>query len=235
MKKALLFDIYGTMIDIRTDEHDPSVYEALSRYLAYLRVFVQPEELKNAFLQQVHEALKRSKEVHPEVDVFRVFEELLRRFGRKKPSEKTVLHAAVLFRSLTIRTFGPFPGILEALPVLRKTYRMAIVSDAQWVFTEPEIQMLGLDRFFKVILLSSRFGFKKPDPRLFHLALDLLGVSPKDSVYIGDNPQKDLVGAKTAGMSFLLFQGEGKEVNGFRPDGILRSYFELPDLLRKMK
>ncbi|MBP8646153.1 MAG: HAD family hydrolase [Syntrophobacteraceae bacterium] len=234
MKKAVVFDIYGTMIDIRTDEHDSAVYDTLARYLAYIQVFVHPEELKQAYFQRVEEILRESTETYPEVDVFQVFDGLLRCYGRKKLPRKTVLQVAMLYRSLTIRSFALFPGVLDVLPWLKKACRIAIVSDAQWVFTEPELAMLGLDIFFKTVLLSSRFGFKKPDPRLFSLALDRLGVLPEESVYIGDNPHKDLVGAKMAGMSFLFYRTECKEVNGFQADGVFHDYWEIPELLRSM-
>ena len=70
--------------------------------------------------------------------------------------------------------------------------------------------MLGLTPFFKFGVLSLRFGFKKPDVRLFDMAMKKIMINPEESVYIGDNPQKDLVGAKKAGMKFILFKSEFK-------------------------
>lgn len=98
--------------------------------------------------------------------------------------------------------------LMNILTHVRKKYRIAIISDAQWVFAEPEMKTLGLDRFFTLRIFSSRFGFKKPDVRLFELAMEKLRVRPEGSIYIGDNLQKDLVGAKRAGMKFILFGSE---------------------------
>jgi putative hydrolase of the HAD superfamily len=94
------------------------------------------------------------------------------------------------------------------LASLLQTHELAVISDAQWVFSEPEMAMLGFVPFFKFRVLSSQFGFKKPDVRLFDMATKELILNNEDSVYIGDTPQKDLVGAKEAGMKFILFRSE---------------------------
>ncbi|HEX8947974.1 MAG TPA: HAD family hydrolase [Dissulfurispiraceae bacterium] len=236
MNKAIFFDLYGTLIDIRTEESDPWVHEVLSRYLAYCSVDITPEELKKAYFEEVRLSLKNSAEEYPEVDIFKVFNAIMHRYGRRKYPRGTVVGISMLFRSLARKQFGPFPGIYDALAMLaERRYKTAIISDAQWTFTEPEIAMLGLDRFFKVRLLSSVFGFKKPDVRLFRTAMERLGVKPEESVYIGDNPAKDLVGSKRAGMKFVLFRSECRAYDGFQPDGCFSSYSELDLILRGME
>jgi putative hydrolase of the HAD superfamily len=47
------------------------------------------------------------------------------------------------------------------------------------------------------------------------MAMKKLMINPEESVYIGDNPQKDLVGAKKAGMKFILFKSEFKPYNDY--------------------
>ncbi len=234
MIRAVFFDLYCTLIDINTDEGDARVYEALSRYLAYHSVNIQPHELRGVFFSLVEQQLAQSEEKYPEPDVFRVFGEIMEKYGKGLYPDQSVLDTTVLFRSLTIRRFGLFPAVAETLSELSKTFRLGLISDAQWTFTEPEIRMLGLDRFFPTILLSSRFGYKKPDTRLFAEAMQRLGVTPEESVYIGDSPSKDMVGAKTSGMKFILFQSGWKEVKGFAPDAWMGDYRELPGLLERL-
>lgn len=234
MKMAVFFDLYGTLIDIRTDEYDYWVYEMLSRYLAYHSVNIVPEELKKAFFEVIQQHLNQSKEIYPEVDVYEIFFEIMNKYGKRRYSKGIIVDITMLFRSLTIRHFGVFNGLYDVLVSIGRKYRIGIISDAQWVFAEPEIAMLGLDQFLKVRIFSSRLRFKKPDVRLFHHAMEELGVTPEYSVYIGDNPYKDLVGAKNAGMQFILFRGECREYNGFRPDKCFYAYSELENLLREM-
>lgn len=232
MNKAVLFDLYGTLIDIRTDENDPCVFEILSRYLAYHSVSIAPEEMRRAYFDGVRQHLDESKEAHPEVDVYKVFFSIMNKYGKKRSTKGAVIDIATLFRSLTMRQFRIFDGVYDVLARIRAQMKTAIISDAQWIFAEPEIAHLGLDQFFEIRVLSSRYGFKKPDPRLFRFALEKLGVSPDECVYVGDNPCKDMSGSKRAGIKFLLFRSECREYNGYTPDGCFHDYGEFDAALK---
>lgn len=234
MKKAVFFDIYSTMIDIRTDEYDPYVYSVLSRYLSYHSVKISPEGLKTFYFEMINQQMKQSAEVYPEVDVYDVFYAVMHKFGNRKYPQRVIEDISMLFRSLTIRHFGVFPGLYDVLVPICERYKTAIISDAQWVFTEAEIAILGLDQFFKTRILSSRYGFKKPDLRLFEMAMERLKVRPEESVYIGDNPRKDMIGAKRSGMKFILFRPSRQDFEGFRPDAYFHDYFELEKILDEL-
>lgn len=234
MIRAVFFDLYGTLIDIRTDEYDSWVYETLSRYLGYHAVNIAPEEIKRAFFEGIQQHLNLSKEMYPEVDLYKIIFNIMNKYGKKRTAKGIVVDVAMLFRSLTMRKFRAFDGLYDTLSSLSAVYKTAIISDAQWVFAEPEIVMLGLDQFFPVSVLSSRFGFKKPDARLFGIAMEKLGVDAEESVYIGDNPRKDLPGAKGAGMKFILFGSECPGYEGLRPDRCFSRYSELEDVLTGM-
>ncbi len=234
MKKAIFFDLYGTLIDILTDENDPWVYSTLARYLSYHGIQIAPEELKKSYFGDIQSHLKQSDEACPEVDVYKIFSNMMHRYGNKKYSKSAIVDTAVLFRSLTLRRFEVFQGVYEVLASLLEKYELALISDAQWVFTEPEMAMLGLTPFFKFRILSSRFGFKKPDVRLFDMAMKKLMIKAEESVYIGDNPPKDLVGAKKAGMTFILFKSEFRPYNDFQPDRQFNDYSDLLKIVEEM-
>ena len=234
MKKGIFFDLYGTLIDILTDEVDPWVYATLSRYLSYRGIKIAPKELKKTYFEDIQSQLKQSNELYPEVDVYKIFSKMMHRNGDKTYSKASIVDTAVLFRSLTIRRFEVFQGVYEVLTFLAEKYELALISDAQWVFTEPEMAVLGLTPFFKFRILSSRFGFKKPDVRLFDIAMKKVMIKPEESVYIGDNPPKDLIGAKKAGMKFILFRSAYKPNNDFQPDRHFNDYSELLKILEEM-
>lgn len=234
MKKGILFDLYGTLIDISTDEYDPWVYSTLSRYLSYRDIKIAPKELKKTYFEDIQSQLNQSNESYPEVDVYKTFSNIMHRYGNQEYSRSAIVDIAVLFRSLTMRRFEAFQGVHEVLASLLEKYELAIISDAQWVFSEPEMAMLGLTPFFKFSVLSSQFGFKKPDGRLFDMAVKKLMIKTEQSVYIGDNPQKDLMGAKKAGMKFILFRSEFKPYNNFQPDRHFNDYSELLKILEEI-
>jgi putative hydrolase of the HAD superfamily len=234
MKKGIFFDLYGTLIDILTDEYDPWVYSTMSRYLSYRGIKIDPKELKKAYFEDIQSQLKQSNESYAEVDVYKSFSNMMHQYGNKTYSKSAIVDTAVLFRSLSMRRFEVFQGVYEVLMSLAEKYELALISDAQWVFTEPEMAMLGLTPFFKFRILSSRFGFKKPDVRLFDMAMKKLMIKPEESVYIGDNPPKDLIGAKKAGMKFILFRSAYKPNNDFQPDRQFNDYSELLKIVEEM-
>jgi HAD superfamily hydrolase (TIGR01549 family) len=88
-------------------------------------------------------------------------------------------------------------GRIKALGV-----RIAIVSDIHFDL-RPEFAQLGLDRFVDQFVLSIEHGVQKPDPRIFTLALDLLGVDASEALMVGDRPDRD-GGAVGVGISTLL-------------------------------
>jgi putative hydrolase of the HAD superfamily len=232
--RAVFFDLYGTLIDIRTDETDPWVYATLAEYLAYWRVTIRPAELAQEYHTRVRTHLDRSGERFPEVDVFQVFREIMTQYRRGGSAPgghgldlTEIAAVSVLFRTLTRRHFAVFPDVHRVLDRLGARYRLGLISDAQWVFTEPELEIADLSRFFPVRVLSSRVGVKKPSPRAFVEAMHALDVAPEASVYVGDNPARDLAGARAAGMRCVLFGSENTEHNGLVPDGRFDAYADL--------
>jgi putative hydrolase of the HAD superfamily len=234
MIKALFFDLYGTLIDIKTDEQDPWAYDILSRYFQYHSLSIGAEDLKVVYFGEIEQHLRQSGEVYPEVDVYKIFNLIMNRYGTERYPKSVIVDAAMLFRSLTMKKFALFPHLFETLTRIEEQYKIAIISDAQWVFAEPEVAMLGLDRFFQQRILSSHYGYKKPDVRLFHAAMKKLRVKPEESVYVGDNLRKDLIGAKRAGIRFIYFGPEMQEYNGFKPDGAFSDYSELERVIAEI-
>jgi putative hydrolase of the HAD superfamily len=232
---AVFFDLYGTLIDIRTDEDDPGVYATLSEFLAYSGVVIPPTDLAREYRDRVRAHLAASGERFPEVDVCAVFREIVEEYQRPlSDGGPDPADAARLFRTLSKRRFGAFPGVHEVLAGVRNKYRLGLISDAQWVFTEPELEMAGLGGFFSVVVLSSRVGVKKPDARPFAMAMRALGATPEASVYVGDNPSRDLVGARNAGMRCVIFRGTDLPYPTGAPDACFDDYAELEPILDRL-
>jgi len=64
---------------------------------------------------------------------------------------------------------------------------------------------LSLDSYFSSITHSSILGFRKPDERIFKIALDKHNAKANESIYIGDSIKRD-IGSKKAGMTFILIR-----------------------------
>jgi putative hydrolase of the HAD superfamily len=103
------------------------------------------------------------------------------------------------------------------------------VSDAQRAYFNPEVAMTGVGAFMDVIVVSSDYGYRKPDPRLFYRALETLRVHPALAVYVGDNVGRDIWGAKNAGMGAILISRNGQRESyegDCRPDKIFKNLNE---------
>ncbi|NRA69042.1 MAG: HAD family hydrolase [Pseudobacteriovorax sp.] len=82
---------------------------------------------------------------------------------------------------------------------------MGIVTNGKSPFQEKNIESLGWNNDFKVILVSENVGLRKPSTEIFLLACQGLGVSPSQTLFVGDNPKSDIMGAKDAGLqTFFL-------------------------------
>lgn len=200
--RALIFDLYNTLISIRTDEGDGRVWRALARLLRYRGLPADDRALRPAF-EAAARATRRPGERHPEVDLVAAFDAVLAGLGYAGPAPLGA-EVAALFRALTVRRFATFPDAIPALERLRPALPLALVSDAQRAFLEPELRLAGLAPFFPLRIVSADYGFRKPDPRLFALALAALGVAPDEAAYVGDHPYRDVCGARAAGLTAVL-------------------------------
>jgi putative hydrolase of the HAD superfamily len=237
--RAVLFDLYGTLVDIRTNEYRDDVFESLSRFLEYRRIFIPAQELKKLYFGELNQQIARSREKYPEVDVAEAFSNILRECGGGNDCYLAMM-VTQLYRSLTREQMQLFDDTFWTLNEFRQQYRLGIVSDSQRLFCRPELRALRLESFFDAIVSSSDYGFRKPDPRLFHLALAMLDVPPSEAAFIGNSYRTDLIGAKDADFAVVILIHQTEEdkrayPQGYAPDliaenlrGALEALSELP-------
>jgi len=123
------------------------------------------------------------------------------------------------------------------LELTRRGYRLGIIANT---ITETEIpdwlEEDGLTGYFQTVVLSSKTGYRKPGPEIYVEAARRIGVEPACSVYVGDNPSRDIVGARLAGYGLVIILMEpatlAKEPpsGDARPDNIIHGFGELLDL-----
>lgn len=100
-------------------------------------------------------------------------------------------------------------GTREALERLRQAgLRLAVVSNSDGR-AEEALAAAGLLEWFELVIDSQLVGFEKPDPRIFHAALERMGVAPEEALYVGDIYEVDVVGARGAGMDVILLDPLG--------------------------
>jgi putative hydrolase of the HAD superfamily len=109
--------------------------------------------------------------------------------------------AAFVGSFMTAIAFEPMPGALEAVAALRaRGLELAVISN--WdIGLEEHLELIGAAPLFSTIVTSAEAGAAKPDPAIFRLALERLGVEASRTLHVGDEPE-DEEGACSAGMQF---------------------------------
>ena len=211
--KGILFDLYGTVIDIETDESMEEIYRGIAHYLTYQGVYVHRWEVRDRYYQIMKEQKEACPEECPEIDVEAIWGEFLRREGVTDATArgKLALILAHLYRGISRKRLQLYPGVERVLDELRQTYRLAIISDAQPCYALPEMKAVGLDGYFAPIIISGRYGFRKPDQRLTAKALDSMNLTPSEVIFVGNDMYRDIYGAGRLGIKTIFIvsnQGE---------------------------
>ncbi|NDE74920.1 MAG: HAD family hydrolase [Proteobacteria bacterium] len=138
---------------------------------------------------------------------------------------------AQLQRSLSRRRLRPYDRVAEVLTELRTRYRLGIVSDAQSAYARHELTESGLSGFFEIVVVSGDHGFRKPDPRLYQIALDALGSTPSRTIFVGNDMHRDIFGPAQMGMKtiFTPTRFGDKEFPGAVPDYVARRFDDVVD------
>ncbi len=131
-----------------------------------------------------------------------------------------------------------FPEVPEVLAKLRAHgVKVGIVTNAHqpMILRDVELYSHQLIEYFPSCRISAAdAGVVKPHPAIFQQALDCLGVSVENTVFVGDDLGADIVGAQGIGMRAVLRitpRTDGKDTDGIIPDGQIRTLFDLLDLL----
>ena len=113
-----------------------------------------------------------------------------------------------------------FTGVPEMLQRLKDAGKKGfLLSNAQALFTAPEIPLLGLTKYFDGILLSSDAGVKKPDPAFFEMLLKQYHLNPSECLMTGNDDIADCHGAASAGIaSRYVATRQSPKINGSLPE-----------------
>ncbi len=202
----LIFDLYGTLVDIHTEEND-LVWEKTALYFGFYGAHFTGRSLKTAFqgeLRRREAVAGQNYECFPDIPFEEVMAVLFRAQGITENAEQLGVNAAQLFRICSIDYVNLYPGVLEALKELRaKGCRLWLLSNAQRIFTEYELRHLGLGEQLDGIYISSDYRCRKPDGRFFRALLEEQKLAPDKCLMIGNDLHTDIAGAKAAGLATL--------------------------------
>lgn len=201
--KAILFDFWGTLAENGT-------YSPTKGTLRILRIPIDYKE----FIVRFEEAFF-TKSYPTQEDAFKaVCDEF-----RVRPLPIVLSKMVGLWNKNKLFA-KPYPDTVETLIALKeKGYKLAIVSNTQKGAVEDVIAKHNLKQYFDAVVLSYEHHMLKQDGKLYHVALEKLGVKPSEAIVVGDSIETDLEGAKAAGIKGVLIDRRGTRDY---PDKILK-------------
>lgn len=233
MLDHILFDLYGTLVDVLTEEDSPLTTRRFQVWLtethgAGAAAHERAEPLGPLLLRILGDA---PPDLEP--DVTPVVRDWLAAGLCRTATPDEAVEAATAFRRASRRRLRLCPGVPAILDELAALVGVGLVSNAQAVFTLPELSTLNLSGRLSPLVISSEAGARKPARVIFDHALTLAGLSPDRTLFVGDSPVDDVAGAAAAGLRTCLV-GPGREAlpPGTVPDLRVATVADLPCALR---
>jgi len=123
------------------------------------------------------------------------------------------------------------PGALATVRTLANKFPLALVTNGIAAVQKKRFAASPITAYFQSIVISEEVGMAKPDPRIFETALQKIGVTAADVLYVGDSVSSDMAAARNAGMDFCWLNPSGAPVPaGHAPAYIIATIHELPGL-----
>lgn len=208
MYKNYLFDLYGTLADIHTDEWSMSFWKKVAEYYTENGAEYTTEEMSKTYGKYVDEEKKVLSAKHPEykyidIKIEKVFKKLYENKGVKCDDE-LVLKTATAFRTMSREYIKLYDGIEDLLDSLKKAgANIYLLTNAQRAFTWDELGILGIRDKFDGIVISSDEECCKPDSAFFNVMLNRYNLDPKETIMVGNDPTADILGAVGVGLDSL--------------------------------
>lgn len=222
--RALSFDADGTLWDFRK----------VMRHSLALALYELRREVGKAAAGLTVDALMETRDrVAAMSGPDRVLEDVRREaFGQTlleigAPDDELAERLSALYLHHRFHDIELYPDAAPALEGLRGRYQLGLLTNGN---TYPE--RCGLAGIFDFVVLAQDHGFRKPDPRLFHVAVQQCGCRPEEVLHVGDSWENDVVGARAAGLSAVWLNREGAPRPALEPEVVeVSSLAELPRLL----
>ncbi|MFN8371769.1 MAG: HAD family hydrolase [Anaerolineae bacterium] len=245
MLKAILFDLDDTLIDwsaftdnweVRETKHLRSVFDYICREVYPLS---QWEDYSKEYFQRVRDAWMNARESLLAPHLGHILVEAAQALGIPHGS-LSVEECLKAYNWAAPESTFAFPDVRDALKVLHKNnIRVGIVTNAFQPMSLRDIEMKahGLLEYFPECRLSAAdVGYLKPHPKIFEAALQCLGTTPQETLFVGDNPVADIAGAQGAGLKAVMRVKHPTQplISGLVvPDGAVNNLNDLLTLLDK--
>jgi putative hydrolase of the HAD superfamily len=207
---AVIFDLFGTLVDDFSAQGHEQVISEMAALLQVSRADFAPLWNDETYLMRATGVFANAA-----ANIRYICEALL----HIQVSAERIAEAAQVRLDFTRRTLVPRPDTIPTLEQLKTWgYPLGLVSDCA-----SEVPLLWsttpFARLIDVPIFSCAVGLKKPQPQIYHLVCEQLGVAPERCLYIGDGSSEELSGAQQVGMRPVLIRNTPEDAyDAFRQD-----------------
>lgn len=205
MIKGYIFD-YGGTLDTGGQHWGKVIWHAYE----HLQVPVSETDFRDAYVH-AERTLGKNPIIQPDFTFYKTLETKIRlQLEYLQTSYITPLTSYIipLTSYLYEATVAETSKSREVLLSLKKQYPMVLVSNFYGNIATV-LKEFKLDGIFDTIIESAVVGVRKPDPQIFTLGVEALGMQPDEVVVVGDSMDKDIIPASKAGCHTVWFKGEG--------------------------
>jgi len=227
--KAILFDLWGTLIDAVA--FDPDLGNATLLAGAENPRGATLEEIRDFGRRLVASTISREEQAALEFTQGALFRILSDAFGLKFRLPPNELEWEFWNASLTVTRR---PGVVEMLDeVRRRGIKSCVISNSSFSARtiERELERQGILTYFEFIISSADYGIRKPDELIFEAALRRLGVSREMGWFAGDNVGYDIIGAMKAGLFPIAYNAHASVPESVAGCKAISNWRELTDFL----
>lgn len=213
MYRNYIFDLYGTLVDIRTDEYSLNFWRKAVSVFAQGKASYSPSELMGRYKKYVRIAQLREKLRHPayrhlDIDLLEVFKRLYEDKGVKADID-LLRDTAKRFRKASTEHLRLYDGVIDLLDSLKAAHKkIYLLSNAQESFTVPEMEELGILGYFDGVMISSEEKVCKPQRQFFERLIEKYRLKTSECIMIGNDKNSDMMGAKSVGIDGLYIHQE---------------------------
>jgi len=191
--KAILFDLDNTLIDfMKMKQH---AIESAAEAMIDAGLPLSREE-----------TLERINKIYEKfgIEYQNVFDELLKEvFGRV--DYKILAAGVVAYRRVKEGYTEPYPHVTSTLiGLIKRGYTLGIISDAPSFQVWSRLVGMNLHHYFDFVVALEDGGIRKPDEMPFKAAVEKLNLTPEELLMVGDDPNRDIAGAKKLGITTVL-------------------------------